>query len=95
VLREKHIPDIFPKHLFWDVDYSGLDVERDRSFIIPRALYATTVATFVDDIEKLENLYTKEEILKELRHTREFISNRVCELVADRYQVPVFHRFKR
>jgi hypothetical protein len=81
--------------LFWDVDYSKLDVERDRSLIIPRALFATTAASFDSDIKKLENLYSREEILSQLKRTQEHISNHVCHLVAERYDVPVFHRYKR
>lgn len=41
-----NIADIFPKHLFWDVDYKMLDVNADKDFIIPRALFATTEQTF-------------------------------------------------
>ena len=91
--KKTHIPDLFPKHLFWDVDYSKLDIEKDKSLIIPRALFDSTPGTFEKNIRKLEQLYTKNQILTTLKRTKERISNEVCELVADRYDVPKFHRF--
>lgn len=51
-----NIATIFPKHLFWDMDYSKLNLSKDKSIIIPRALYATTPETFETDILKLEAL---------------------------------------
>ncbi|WP_207424603.1 DUF6922 domain-containing protein [Desertivirga brevis] len=85
----------FPKHLFWDVDPSSLNTQRDKDFIIPRALYATTPATFEEDITKLEGFYSSEEIVAELKFTKERISNQVCELVAKRYHIETFSRFFR
>ncbi|SKB27052.1 hypothetical protein SAMN05661099_0011 [Daejeonella lutea] len=61
--------------------------------IIPRALVATTPATFLNDIISLEEVYTKDEIVNVLKSTRERISNKVCILVAERYQIPAFARF--
>lgn len=40
------ITKIFPKHLFWDMDYSKLNLKTDLDSIIPRAMYATTKDTF-------------------------------------------------
>ena len=62
--------------------------------IIPRAMYATVPDTFEADIEKLELYYSKEDILYHLQNTKERISNKVCELVAIRYGVEKFVRFK-
>ena len=72
-----------------------LDRNYDKDIIIPRALYATTPATFSKDISTLEKLYTEKEIEKELRNTKEHISNKVCEMVAQRYHVATFSRFSR
>jgi hypothetical protein len=88
-----HINTIFPKHLFWDVDMSSLDVENDRDLIIPRALIASTPLTFVEDISKLEQIYSKATIARELKNTKERISNKICNLVARRYHVKQFARF--
>lgn len=87
------IVDIFPKYLFWDRDYSKLDIEKDKAFIIPRALYATTSETFQTDIQLLEKIYTASDIVKYLKLTKENISNKVCLSVADRYHVKPFQRF--
>ena len=92
--RQQKIIDIFPKHLFWDVNMASLDVNRDKGLIIPRALFATNEQSFENDMIKLESLYSKSTILAELQATRERISNEVCEWVAQRYHVPTFYRWK-
>lgn len=90
-----NIATIFPKHLFWDMDYSKLNLSKDKDIIIPRALFATTPQTFTADIVKLEQFYSKNIILKYLKTTKERISNEVCAMVAKRYNVPTFARFKQ
>ena len=90
-----NIATIFPKHLFWDMDHSKLNLSKDKDIIIPRALFATNQETFETDIQKLEELYSKTIILKYLKTTKERISNEVCEMVAKRYNVPTFARFKQ
>jgi len=85
--------DILPKHHFWDVGMSKLNLARDKELIIPRALFATAETTFNEDIERLENLYSRKDILKTLKTTKERISNTVCELVAKRYHAKHFFRF--
>lgn len=90
----KDISQILPKYLFWDVNPKNLDIQDDKDFIIPRALYATTVETFARDIQSLEELYSRTQIVKELQTTKERISNDVCKLVADRYHVKQFFRYR-
>ncbi len=90
----KTIKQLYPKHLFWDMDYSKLSFSKDKHIIIPRALYATTPESFLDDIIKLEEIYSSDEIVSCLKNTKELISNKVCELVAQRYNIPVFYRYK-
>ena len=90
-----NIATIFPKHLFWDMDHSKLNLSRDKDIIIPRALFATTPETFATDILKLEQYYSQTIILKYLKSTNERISNEVCAMVAKRYNVPTFARFKQ
>ena len=85
----------FPKHLFWDMDHRTLDVQRDSDIIIPRALIASTRDTFLNDIVKLERLYTREQIVNQLKATKERVSNTVCVMVAERYQIPSFFRFHK
>jgi hypothetical protein len=93
VKSQINIATIFPKHLFWDMDHSKLNLSRDKDIIIPRALYATTPDTFETDIQKLESLYSHKMIIKYLKQTQENISNKVCLLVAKRYNVEPFLRF--
>lgn len=88
-----NIANIFPKELFWDVNPSQLDVEMDKDLIIPRALYATTESTFIEDILRLERLYKRTEIVDELKNTKERISNKVCTMVARRYHIKHFSRY--
>lgn len=89
-----HIEKQFPKHFFWDVDPSTLDADKDRDFIIPRALIATTPQSFDTDIARLEVIYSKAVIARELKVTRERVSNKVCLMVARRYHVKKFTRFQ-
>lgn len=89
-----NIASHFPKHLFWDMDYSKLSVKRDKEIIIPRALFATTEETFNTDILKLEELYTPKVILNVLKDTKERIGNNLCLMVAKRYNVAIFYRYK-
>ncbi|TRX27744.1 hypothetical protein FNW25_05650 [Flavobacterium franklandianum] len=90
-----NIATIFPKHLFWDMDHSKLHLSRDADIIIPRALFATNEEIFATDISILEQFYSKNNILKHLKTTKERISNEVCAMVAKRYNVPIFARFKQ
>lgn len=90
----KNISNLFSKHLFWDVDIKNLDVQRDSELIIPRALYMTTEMSFPQDIARLEQLYTSTEIIDRLKNTKEKISNIVCEMVANRYSISPFYRFR-
>ena len=83
----------FPKHLFWDMDASRLSLQKDKAIIIPRALFATTQATFEKDIQRLEELYTKKDILDILKNTKERISNEICVLVTKRYNAKPFLRY--
>lgn len=83
----------FPKHLFWDMDASRLSVKKDKAIIIPRALFATTQATFENDIQRLEDIYSEKEIISILRNTKEHISNEICVLVTKRYNAKPFLRY--
>ncbi len=93
--KTSNISLIFPRHLFWDMDFNSLNVNQDLDIIIPRALYMTNRSTFENDIRRLERVYSSNQIVEQLKNTKEKISNEVCELVANRYSVPVFHRFSK
>jgi hypothetical protein len=91
--RRIDISKVFPKHVFWDMDSSKLSLKRDKDIIIPRALYATNKDSFIKDIKVLEEYYSKREIIDILKHTKENISNQVCELVSKRYHTKTFYRY--
>jgi hypothetical protein len=91
--RRIDISKVFPKHLFWDMDSSKLSIKRDKDIIIPRALLATTKESFPKDIKVLETYYSNSEIVNILKHTKENISNQVCELVSKRYRTKPFYRY--
>lgn len=93
--QKVNIATIFPKHLFWDMDYSKLNPQKDKDIIIPRAMYVTTSDTFEEDILRLERLYSKDEILNYLKNTKELISNEVCILISERYKIASFARFRK
>jgi hypothetical protein len=93
VKKNVNIAEILPRESFWDIRFDQLHADRDRALIVPRALYFTTPQTFDRDIERLEKIYNKTEILKELKSTKELLSNKLLALVASRYHVPVFSRF--
>jgi hypothetical protein len=93
VKQKVNIATIFPKHLFWDMDYNKLNLTKDKDIIIPRAMYATTPDTFEEDIKRLEQFYSPRIIVKYLKSTKENISNKVCINVAKRYNVEPFLRF--
>ncbi|RDC55660.1 hypothetical protein DU508_15415 [Pedobacter chinensis] len=91
--RSINISNIFPNYLFWDMDMNKLDFKKDKDIIIPRALFATNSDTFDEDILRLEKIYDKLDIIKELKSTKEKISNQVCSMIAERYHIPSFSRY--
>ena len=88
------IATLFTPFLFWDMDIEKLDANTDKDIIIPRALFATSKDSFLVDILKLESIYSKNEIISQLKITKERISNEVCEMISKRYSIETFHRFK-
>ena len=75
------------------MDTNRLSIKRDKNIIIPRALYSTTRESFEQDIEGLEEYYSRKDILQVLRLTKENISNQVCELISKRYNAKPFYRY--
>ncbi len=90
-----NISTMFPKYLFWDMDYTKLNLNKDKDIIIPRAMYATTTDSFEKDIQKLEKLYSKDDILFYLKNTKELVNNQVCLMVSKRYKKASFMRFNK
>lgn len=78
--QSANIATIFPKHLFWEMDHSKLDLSRDKAIIIPRSLYATIPATFEADIQKLEEFYSPEDIVDTLSRLKKESATRSARL---------------
>ena len=91
---EVNIANIAPKHLFWDMDMSKLSTKKDKALIIPRFFVATTKESFIKDITLVESIYSTNEIYSVLKNTKERIGNNVCRMVAQRYNKPLFLRYK-
>ena len=70
------ISSVFPKHLFWDVKLEQLDAERDQDLIVPRALFMTDEESSIQDIEKLELIYSNVEFSKNRRPAFPALSRR-------------------
>ena len=73
-----NIATIFPKHLFWDMDYSKLNLSKDKSIIIPRAFFATTPETFETDIQKLEELKGQKKVEEAERGKFKIVPKFLC-----------------
>jgi len=82
---KKSVTSYIPSYCFWDINTNTLDATEDKSFIIPRALYFTDKKSFKKDIEILEKLYSKNEIISELNSTNEIINSSILPLIAKRY----------
>lgn len=57
----------FSKNLFWDADLSKTDILRHKLFIIQRVL----VRGGMQDVKKIMNLYSKEDIIEAIKKSRE------------------------
>jgi len=89
-----NIANTLPKQVFWDMDSNKLSTKKDKEIIIPRAVLTTTKETFIKDITLLENTYSANDIYNTLKNTKERISNNVCKMVSERYNMPEFLRYK-
>jgi len=93
MINQNTLLTFLPNHLFWDIDVNKLSIKSDKNTIIPRMLFSTTKDSFETEITILEKMYSKDEIIESLIHTKERISNEVCRLVADRYTIKPFKRY--
>ena len=68
---------------FWDIDLYWIHWDWDKNLIIPRML----VIKLEESIEVLEKFYKKEDILKELKETRENIPAETYKFISERYKI--------
>lgn len=85
----------FP-HYFWDYDVYWMHWDWHKDLIIPRMLGID----LEKEIEVLESVYSKEEIMEIMKHTREVVALNKFEFLSNRYGVklsmpihkyPAFH----
>ena len=84
----KPLSSIFPKYVFWDcdVDVLSLKVWQDRSFIIQRVLKMAD-SDFVILINKLESIFSVEEIKYYANESMEIMGNELIESLCKRYDM--------
>ena len=70
------VSDLFPKHIFWDVNPDKLHIDKDKDLIINRVL-----SWGMDDslFDKLEKLYSKKIIKNIAIHSSEIKGNETKE----------------
>lgn len=82
-----------PRVFFWDVDIESLNLERDYFFIISRVLSFTTEESLRNNMNVLTTQFEVSVILDVLKHTDEIISDVVCRLISEYYNVPNYSKF--
>jgi hypothetical protein len=73
--NSEHILNHFPSHVFWDAQAEKLDIEANAQYIIEKVMISCAdLKDFNEAIEKLEKLYSKEELKYTIVSSKEFIS---------------------
>lgn len=84
-----------PNYIFWDMDVTKLNIDRDRDVIISRVLMFSDVSNFNKHIAFLESLYKKETIKSVVATSNERISDEVCSLTSKRYHISITSKFNK
>lgn len=82
-----------PSVIFWDMDIRKLSIRRDYKIIISRILMFTNKTYFENNISILESYFKPSEIIKVIKETNERISDEVCALLSEKYNVTIFSKF--
>lgn len=82
-LKNSNISNIFPKHLFWDVDMNSIFLDEDAAFIIGRTL---SKCSNNDDLLLLESIYEIGEI-KFYAQKHDIFGNERIEFLCKRYDL--------
>lgn len=83
--KGKNLKDYFPGPIFWDVDPYGLDVQRDKAFIIERVLSRNMGNPRY--FELLEGLYPKSDIVRCAKRSGQIRGNSSIRAIAKRYGI--------
>ena len=83
--KGKNLANFFPGPVFWDIDPSKLDVKNDKSFIIERVLSQNMGNQ--ECFKKLDELYSKGEIIKYAKRSNQIRGNNSIRAIADYYHI--------
>ena len=87
--KGKNLKGYFPGPVFWDVDPSVLDVEKDKIFIIERVLSRNMGDP--QYFELLERLYPISDIVRCAKRSEQIRGNSSIRAVAERYGIRPDH----
>lgn len=87
--KGKSLKGYFPGPIFWDVDPSGLDVQKDKIFIIERVLSRSMGDSKY--FELLEKLYPIGDIVQCAKRSEQIRGNSSIRAVAERYGIRPDH----
>ncbi|POR30639.1 hypothetical protein BWK58_01245 [Flavobacterium columnare] len=90
-----NILEKIPNYVFWDLDVSKLNIQKDSNVIISRILMFSDFSNFGDNILFLESLYTEETIKRVITASTERIPDEICSLTSKRYNVPIKSKFNK
>ncbi len=90
-----NILEKMPNYIFWDLDVTKLNIQRDSDVIISRILMFSDFSNYSDNILLLESLYTEETIKRTIIASTDRISDEICSLTSKRYNLPIKSKFNK
>lgn len=90
---QNNIVNNLPKYMFWDLDVSKLNIQKDFDVIIARVLMFSDFSNYKENILFLESLYNEDTIKKTIISSSSTISDEVCKLTSERYQISIQSKF--
>lgn len=90
-----NILEKIPNYVFWDLDVTKLNIQKDSDVVISRILMFSDFSNYSDNILFLESLYTEETIKSVIIASTERISDEICSLISKRYNLPIKSKFNK
>lgn len=90
-----NILEKIPSYVFWDLDVTKLNIQKDSYVVISRILMFSDLSNYSDNILFLESLYTEEIIKKVIIDSTERIPDEICSLTSKRYNLPIKSKFNK
>lgn len=90
-----NILEKIPNYVFWDLDVTKLNIQKDSYVVISRILMFSDLSNYSDNILFLESLYTEEIIKKVIIDSTERIPDEICSLTSKRYNLPIKSKFNK